>query len=83
LLALSYGGKKGEEENFSPQQKVAILKKHLVEKVPLADVCGKYGLHPSVFYWRQKAFFEWGYLAFESSDARSFKRDRKIEALER
>jgi transposase-like protein len=76
-------GKMEKRKNFSPQQKVAILKQHLVEKVPLSDVCDKYGLHPSVFYRWQKAFFERGYLAFESSDANSSKRDRKIEALER
>ena len=72
-----------KRKNFSPQQKVAILKQHLVEKVPLSDVCDKYGLHPSVFYRWQKAFFEKGHLAFESSDAKGSKRDRKIEALER
>ena len=69
-------------KNFSAEQKVGILKKHLVEKVPLSDVCDKYGLHPSVFYRWQKAFFERGHLAFESSDGRSSKLDRKIAALE-
>ena len=26
-------------DNFSPQQKVAILREHLVEHVPVSDLC--------------------------------------------
>ena len=44
---------------FTPQQKVAILREHLVEHVPVSDLCDKHKLHPTLFYQWQKAFFEW------------------------
>ena len=70
-------------KKFGPEQKVSILKKHLVEKVPLSDLCDQYGLHPSVFYRWQKAFFEQGHLAFQSTNGKSSKLEKKIEKLER
>ena len=52
---------------FTPQQKVAILREHLVEHVPVSDLCDKHKLHPTCcFYEWQKAFFENGAAAFES-----------------
>jgi transposase-like protein len=45
---------------FTPQQKVAILREHLVEHVPVSDLCDKHKLHPTLFYQWQKAFFENG-----------------------
>jgi transposase-like protein len=83
LLALLYTeGTHGDEEEFHPQQKVAILKKHLVDGVALSDLCDQYGMHPSMFYRWQKAFFEHGHLAFQSSNGRGLKLEKKIEKLE-
>ena len=48
----------GTRKNFSPEQKVIILKKHMLEGVALSDLCDQYGFHPSLFYRWQKAFFE-------------------------
>ena len=70
---------------FSPQQKVAILREHLVEHMPVSDLCEKHKLHPTVFYQWQKAFFENGAAAFESRRPRSqslSKQEDKIAGLE-
>ena len=70
---------------FTPQQKVAILREHLVEQVPVSDLCDKHKLHPTLFYQWQKAFFENGAAAFESRRPRSqslSKEEDKIAALE-
>jgi transposase len=70
---------------FTPQQKVAILREHLVEHVPVSDLCDKHKLHPTLFYQWQKAFFENGAAAFESRRPRSLslsKEEDKIAALE-
>ena len=56
---------------LTPQQKVAILREHLIEQVPVSDLCDKHKLHPTLFYQRQKAFFENGAAAFESRRPRS------------
>ena len=70
---------------FSPQQKVAILREHLIERMPVSDLCDKHKLHPTVFYQWQKAFFENGAAAFESRRPRSqslSRKEDKIAALE-
>jgi transposase-like protein len=36
--------------NFTGTEKAAILREHLIEKVPISDVCEKRGLQPTVFY---------------------------------
>lgn len=39
---------------YTTEQKVAILRRHLVDKVPVSQVCEEVGLQPSVFYLWQK-----------------------------
>ena len=55
---------------FTPQEKVAILRQHLLEGKPVSDVCDSHGLKPSLFYRWQKEFFENGAAAFEKTDRR-------------
>ena len=43
--------------NFSPEQKVNILREHLIERVPVSDVCDKHQIQPTLFYRWQKTFF--------------------------
>ena len=62
---------------FSPQEKVRILRQHLVEKTPVSDVCDRHGLNPTVFYRWQKEFFDNGDAAFGRRNA---PRERKLEA---
>jgi transposase len=71
--------------HFSDSEKVAILKKHLLEKVPISDLCDEFELYPNQVYDWLKKFFENGHLAFDNG--RKFKadedaKDRKIEQLE-
>ncbi|RXK88270.1 transposase, partial [Chlorobaculum sp. 24CR] len=54
-----------QRKNYTPQEKVAILKRHLVDRVPVSDLCDQHGLQPNVFYRWQKEFFENGSAAFE------------------
>ena len=70
-------------KHFSPEQKVKVIKLHLVEGVPLSDLCDKHGIHPSVFYRWQKAFFERGHLAFENTEGKSSQAEKKIAKLEK
>jgi hypothetical protein len=42
--------------SFTTEQKVAILKRHMVDKVPVSDLCNELGLQPSVFYTRQRYY---------------------------
>ena len=51
-------------KHFTPQEKVAILKRHLLDKVPVSDLCDQHGIQPTLFYRWQKEFFENGHTAF-------------------
>jgi transposase-like protein len=46
------------KKRLSDEQKLAILKEHLVDKVPIADLCKKHGIVPSGYYLWQKQLFE-------------------------
>ena len=75
---------KKKRRNHTPEQKVIILKRHLLEKVPISDLCDEYDLHPTVFNRWLKAFFENGARAFESPKNSSNRRfEKKIAALEK
>jgi transposase len=43
---------------FTTEQKVAILRRHMVDKVPVSELCNELGLQPSVFYQWQKQVME-------------------------
>ena len=50
--------------HFADQEKVAILKRHLIDKVAVSDLCDELHLYPNQFYDWLKKFFENGHLAF-------------------
>jgi transposase len=56
---------KKQRRHYTPEEKVAILSRHLVEGVPISDRCDELGLQPTVFYRWQKEFFENGAAAFQ------------------
>ena len=55
-----------KRKNYSAQEKVKIIRLHLLEGVPVSDVCDRYNLQPTVYYRWQKQFFENGESAFQS-----------------
>jgi transposase-like protein len=75
-----------QRKHYNAQEKVAILRLHLLEKKPVSDLCDQYGFHPSLFFRWQKEFFENGAAAFEHNGKRrkagQEAKDRKIAALE-
>jgi transposase len=60
--------------HFADHEKVAILKRHLLDKAPVSDLCDEYDLYPNQFYDWLKKFFENGHLAFA--------KDRKAKAAQ-
>ncbi len=41
---------KKQRKHYTPEQKVAILRRHLIDKVPVSDLCDEHQLQPTVFY---------------------------------
>ena len=74
---------KRKRKNYTPDEKVAILKRHLVDKVAVSDLCVQYSLQQTVFYRWQKEFFENGASAFARDTLRQKSKETdRIKALE-
>ncbi len=56
---------KKQGKHYTPEEKVAILRRRLLEQVPTSELCDQQGLQPTVFYRWQKEFFENGAAAFQ------------------
>jgi transposase len=39
-----------ERKHYTAKEKVAILRRHLLDQVPVSDLCEENGLQPTVFY---------------------------------
>lgn len=58
-------GKKNHR-NYTPEFKIQLLKKHLVEKVTVSAICEENHIKPSLFYRWQNDLFAMGKLIFEN-----------------
>lgn len=70
---------KKERRQFTAQDKVKILRRHLVDKVPVSDLCDELQIQPTQFYLWQKQFFENGAAAFGKAGRQ--KRDLQAERI--
>jgi transposase-like protein len=68
------------------EQKVAAVKRHLVDKVPVSQLCDELRISVNTFYLWQKDLFENGHRAFEKTGRRASRADeerqKRIDALE-
>ena len=76
-----------QRKKYSAEEKVGLLRLHLIEKELVSDICDRHGLNPNVFYRWQKQFFENGPAAFsqagnEHRDSRTKKLEEKISRLQ-
>ena len=71
-------------KKYSPEEKVRLLRLHLIEKEPVSDICDRHGLSPNVFYRWQKQFFENGAAAFanDRKDSQARRLERKNAKLQ-
>ena len=65
---------KQPRRHFTGAEKVAILKRHLVEKVSISNLCDELQLYPNQLHTWLKEFFENGHAAFDNG--------RKAKAVE-
>jgi transposase len=74
---------KKTRKRFTPQEKLAILRLHLLEHSPVSDLCDRHGIHPTMFYRWQKEFFENGAAALERRSKRAADlKEQRIAFLE-
>jgi transposase-like protein len=81
-------GAKKIRRKFTAEQKAAVLRRHLQDKVPVSDLCDEYKIQPSVFYGWQRQLLDNMVTALEtngrrrSRDNREGRLESKIDALE-
>ncbi len=74
-----------QRRHFSGEEKVKILRMHLVERQQVSDLCEEHKINPSLFYQWQRAFFENGARAFEGSGGNGrneSKLEKQVQSLE-
>jgi transposase len=77
-----------KRKHLTPEQKISIVRRHLLEQVPVSDLCDEYGIHATQYYAWQKQLFEQGNVVFErKTNKANQKRQqnaqvKKIEQLE-
>lgn len=74
---------KRQRRYFSPEEKVAAIRRHLLEQTPVSDLCEQLGIQPKMFYQWQKQFFENGAVAFANKPGKNHvdPREKKIAKL--
>ena len=68
---------KNTRKKYQPEEKVSILRKHLLEGESVSDVCDAYEVNPTVFYRWQQEFFEHGAAAFDRARANAAARQER------
>ena len=72
-----------QRKAYTPDETVAIIRRHLMENIAVSDLCDEHHLSPTVYYRWQKEFFEGGAAAFEKESKREVGRlKRELEAAE-
>jgi len=75
---------KKERKHYTAEEKVAILRRRLLEQEPISKLCDDLGLQPTVFYRWQKEFFENGAAAFQTKARTNHPAEQeRIEYLEK
>jgi len=71
-------------KHYTAEEKVAILRRRLLEQEPISKLCDDLGLQPTVFYRWQKEFFENGAAAFQTQARTNHPAEQeRIEYLEK
>ncbi|MCP4268616.1 MAG: transposase [Candidatus Brocadiaceae bacterium] len=64
------------------EEKVAAVRRHLVEKIPVSEIADNLHIHPNTYYEWQTQFFENGGSAFQREKKQSSAEQKKIISLE-
>lgn len=56
-MSQSNGKRRTTRRQFTPEDKATILRRHLVDRVAVSDLCDEYHIQPTLFYgWQRQAF---------------------------
>jgi len=72
-----------KRRHYSSEQKVAIIKEHLVGKRPVSELCEQYGIAVNMFYRWQEEFFQRSAGVFDQLRARPAAERRMQEKVDK
>lgn len=73
---------KRKRRKFTPDEKAAILRRHLSDKVPVADLCEEYKIQPSLFYQWQRHLMDHAARALEPPQQTGLRERRLASQVE-
>ena len=66
---------------FTAEQKVSSIRKHLIEKIPVSDICDELQISTARFYQWQTEFFENGDKAFSKAKNSELKKSSQKNSI--
>ena len=66
-----------------PDQKVSIVRRRLIEKVPISDLCDEFGVHATQIYTWQRQLFENAAPIFERRPNKANQRRQEDAAVKK
>jgi len=73
---------KRERRHWSADDKIKLLRRHLIENVPISKICEDASLAPSLFHRWQEQLFQNAALALEGRRPERSQDQQRIEKLE-
>ena len=70
-----------QRRSFTPEEKATILRRHLMDKIPVSDLCDEYRIQPTLFYLWQRQALE--HLSAALQDGRTRRGETQTGAGER
>lgn len=68
-----------KRRHFSVEQKAAVVRRHLKDKVPVSDLCDEYQLQPSVYYgWQQQVLDNLAAALEPTGSKQAARREKKL-----
>lgn len=71
---------KRTRRRYTSEQKVALLKRHHLEKVPISDLCNENKLQPGLFYDWQRQLFANAAVVFDTPKQGASSREQELAA---
>lgn len=72
-----------DRKRYSAEQKVKIVREHLVNRVPVSELAERYGIHPNLIHKWQKLLFEGATEIFDTKRGPEAKPTAAQQARER
>ena len=75
-----------ERKHYTDEEKVAVLRRDLVDKAPVSDLCEELSLKPTMFDRWQEEFFENGAAALQAQERphrQVEEKQKRIEFMEK